>query len=755
MATQEEIEAVLREAGVSPGQAPVQAAQAAPSAAVQPAQPATAETGRSTTDLGPLGLGTIPEEARQPKKFRFSHPFPSREEITADVYEGAPLADRFATAFKFDPQGMENYLKETYGQKSVFRGTDDELYFLPPDQLALPARDRTFVKFNPIGLDVGDIVEFVPAAIGAAGGIAAAYLSGGSSIPVTLAALGAGGALSEAGVQAVGAALPGEEPTATPGARLGRIGTSALLEAGGGAIGEVVQRAGPALLRQGSDAARRGIQRAARAGVNPERIAAREQLGRRVGQEFTEGQLSGTNTALLFERFFRQFIGTTDIAARVDTRQLAALGNDAARQINRLSTEGGEGGAEAAIRSFEQYVDSLVDARSEAATPLFNKARGAFGNKRGIQLNRTSDTIDEMIEDYTGDITTSGAEKIVEFLKRKKANLDPDGASISSMQNNLREWGRAAAKGKDVIQDVKNPPLERRIAAKIFGALQEDLENAANLLVRRGPGGKFESAEKVREAAKALQDARSVFRELSEPINRIAENPLGEFLGKDPEKLVGQFLNSGRDLGKVKSIMKFLDETAPSQADELRGSVVHEMIRKARRGSDENPVSPARLVSIANDNERRLSVLFGGNEKAKSAYKDMIDSARILENQGRLQGSQTWPLQAIDKVVRLVGAPAIAGSAFLGADLSESGEEAAVVGLGIMTSRFLAKALFHPPAARAYSRIFTAARQPRLSSGAKKAVRQAVVDLVNYKERLETTERDPRQKRQTVEVRGP
>lgn len=762
MATQAEIEAVLREAGIEPPQ-PGATVQAQQPARPQPAQPQAAQPTqaaprqRSRTDIGPFGLGTIPPEAKQRVEPESQpRPFPSRAEITADLYEGAPLADRLAAAFKFDPQGMENYLKEQYGASNVFRGTiDDELYFLPPDQLAIPEKDRTFVRFNPVGFDVGDIVEFVPAGVAALGGVGAAYLSGGQSIPITLGALGLGGAAGEGAVQAVGAALPGDEPTATPGARAARIGASGVLEAGGGVVGEVVQRAVPTMLRQGNDLAKRGVQRAVRSGINPERIAAREQLGRRVGQEFTEGQLSGSNAALITERMLRQFVGTADMAAKVDTRQLAALGNNAAEQVARLSTEGGEGGAEAAIRSFEQYIESLVDARSKTAGPLFDKARSIVGNERVIPLNRTQEVIDELIEDYSGDVTSSQSEKIAEFLTRKKRQFDPNGASISSMQNNLREWGKAAAKGRDVIKEVKDPALERRISKKIFGALQDDLENASNLILRRGETGRFESAAQVREAAEALQNARTVFRELSEPINNISENPLGEFIGKDPERLVGQFLNSGRDLTKVRSMMKFLDETAPRQADELRGSVVHEMIRKARRGSEDNPISPAKLVSIANGNERRLNVLFGGNDKARSSYKDMIESARILADQGRLQGAQTLPLQQVQKLISLVGAPAIAGSAFLGADLSEAGEETALVLGALMGSRWLARSMFHPPAAKAYSKIFTAARKPRLSPGAKKAVRQAIVDIVNYNERLETTDRDPRERPQTVEVRGP
>lgn len=667
------------------------------------------------------------------------------QRVSVDLEAGAPLTDRLAAAFKFDPQGVENYLKEEYGSPNVFRDDKGELFFLPPDQLALPQRYRTFVKFNPKGVDVGDVLEFVPAAIGAAGGALAAFMSGGASVPITLAALGAGGAAGEAAVQGVGAMLPGEEPTGTAGERLGRIATSAALEAGGGIVGDLATAAAKPVGRAIREESRRAVQRMVRTGTRPQDVADVQALGRRTGIEFSEGQISGSRAALLLERFMRQNWFSAGIVKEADAAAVDRLGAFAERQIGQLTQQPFETGVRNAVQAHEAHVQALADKRAELVRPLFAKARAAFGNERVVPLDNAIARMQRLADDWEADAGSESARESVKFIAETIEGIPGGRTSIKSLQNMLQDWGRSAADPRRLTEKVLDHSMKKRMATEFFRGLQEDLAASIDSLgtvAREGVTGQFRSQAKVADALTSLRDARAIYREMSQAIADVVDNPIAEF-AENPERLANMFLGSASDATNARKVMGFLDETAPDQANELRGTVLQQIIRRASRGNVDEPLSPALLRSIADKAKPQLDALFAGNTEARSAFNDMITASRKLADQGSLQGAQTEFMKIIENSLRAVGLTAVVSPAIGGGGISESGEELAGLGALALSTRWLARSMMHPPAARAYARVFTAAARPRLSKGARRAVQQAVVDLVGFNQRMDATERRP------------
>lgn len=664
---------------------------------------------------------------------------------TIGAIEGAPWFERLKASVLFDSESTENWLRDHYSDENVFRDSDDALYFLPPNEAKKPVEAQVWVRFNPEGLDTGDLVAFVPGVTAGLLASVAVGLSGGSGILGTMAAAGLGGVGSEAVTQTAGA-LMSDESHVTPMDRAERLALAGTVEAATAGLGGIATEG----VKRGTQAVRSGLGRLGRSvaesGADPAEMAARRSLMDRRNMPFSVGQETGGTIPLAIENTLRQNVLTADIARPVDAALQERFYQQARDLVQGLSKSGGTQGAQAAINAHKLRLQHLASVRAKAWDELFDQAIVVAGDSRIAETKNLRKALRELKKAEASHASAGDAQAIIRMAENRLEDIGEGGATIRELQNAMAEHRRIAKDGRGLSEKIKNPSNQKRVANTILDALYADLQatiektpekvrRELSRLVRSGKMTAEEMEEQVAmaasgaEASSLLSQARSTYRTLSEEIADITANPLAAY-EKNPEDLLKEIFKFTDDADSITSVMKFLDEVSPEAANKFRARAAEEMFYKAANTTADDAISPDKFATAATRSRKQLDALMKGNPKAKSAFDDMVKSAKVLKDRGARYGSQTFQGEFVNWLTKYVGGGALVGSSILsGGYPSQLIEEALALAGTVFTARTMARALFRPEQASLYRKLFNMMKISNPGPGTRKAAVQTLLDL--------------------------
>lgn len=642
---------------------------------------------------------------------------------------GAPLATRFGAGIKKTELGQYNYLVNEFGEENVSEvyGNDGKSvvgfrWRTAPDQpwrMVDPApgadryrdgkdRGKWRSMLDDIPGDIADVagpmlLEAGPGAVlGAAGGAV-------GGIPGAIAAGAVGDAAGAVARDAVAERLPGKE--ADTGQRAGLRDTAINVAAGGvanalplvgrfvatpargiaarvakesafdplahatlretaedladetatGAIRGAAEDAAPEAARVATDAASDAASASARrpvAEIIPERTA----LSQRTNVDLSAGQLTGSRELLMKEDAlsavgkYANEIGDAQMR-RVRQGELHLRKTLGQRPDSLLA---GTRGADAYVN----YTNQLDEARKLATRPLFAEADQLLGG-RGIPT-RNFRSVAEALAGKDGAGSGAGTKAIAararEIVEELEANPNVSASRLSDL---LSEWGKAAQGGDLMAFKEADPRRARAASAKLFGALQKDLDDAATLgpsiegrprfnSSMQGPYGRPSSGD-PQAAASKLREARERFKELSVPIadakNDLLENMVGL---KEARKgdTIGASLLQTRSLNQIRHAIGTLNKADPVAARDLVIDALGSLVDAAKAGTGEAnqagvSVSMARFATSGRANRGKVLALVSGlgdNDETKaimSMWNDAVRVAEVISDRGLPPGSQT------------------------------------------------------------------------------------------------------------------
>lgn len=562
---------------------------------------------------------------------------------TIGAIEGAPWFERLKASVLFDDQSTENWLRDRYSDENVFRDSDDALYFLPPNEAKKPVEAQVWVRFNPEGLDTGDLVSFIPGVTAGLLASAAVGLTGGTGILGTMAAAGLGGVGGEAVTQTAGA-LMSDESHVTPMDRAERLALAGTVEAATAGLGGLATEG----VKRGAQAAKSGLGRLGRSvadsGADPAEMALRRELIERTGFPATVGMETGSPGVLVGERLARQNVMTADIGRRSDLARDAFLADKIDDVVLQAHKEGGFAGTDKAVKMHNLRLEYLLKDRAEQWDALFDAAKQVAGEREVVETTNLRRTLREMLRTETSHLPPGDADAIIASVQKGLQRLGKGKATISQLKNALAQYNRIVYDGRGLSDKIKSPKVQKAIARKVLDALKADLSLTINksrsksaeqltsriekLTARRqqlaeaiekaenrphpvvsglvGKARKIEDqkiaamrsrynafGERIRdlnqaldanskasEAATLLDEARKKYASLSSTIDEVVQNPIASY-EKNPEGLIKEIFAPAGDDRRVRAIMTFLDEVSPDAADRLRARAIEYLIEKS------------------------------------------------------------------------------------------------------------------------------------------------------------------------------
>ena len=588
--------------------------------------------------MGGFGGGTVERVAQKHAGF--------------DLETGLPVGQRAEMSIKMTPQGKSSYLEAQYGAENVAKDTQNNVYYRQSPE------DKWTVT-DPAGLEFGDAADLAGPAFPAVPTIAAGFMT---RMPPVMAATAAAG---DSARQAVSSMLPGDDQM-TPVDRFNSAAGEAILagisQKGGNRLANLLN------VPQNAVAGHFGRSMASAQAKRGRKLAEDTGVGLFPGQE------TQSRTGLLAEGFARRHPLSSDAVQALDERQYAQA-VDRLRGIQGPRVSDVQAG-ESAANTVEAATRRAVNARRAQADIDFGRVAQVSGNQPIFSLQNVINEIDTLVDDLSTPVGSDTANQtlkaIAELRNRitgapRRPNVGgnqvdmPSGANLMNLtpkqfQRTMEIWGKAAGGTGNILADVGDISTNKMINKRLFGALNRDLDAAADM-----PGGG--------DVVDALRTARTNYRAGSEGIKKISKSELGRLLGGmnevAPEKVIDRIMNmKGSDVKKTRTL---IEQTDPQAWTDIKSAMIERAFRGAMPGGGApNPsnFSPAKFRSFMNKNQEQFLSAFSPREVG--SLKRLYEVLGRVANRGGTDGSPTAPLMWVANLLSgagptLPGMAAIAG----------------------------------------------------------------------------------------------
>jgi hypothetical protein len=274
-----------------------------------------------------------------------------------------------------------------------------------------------------------------------------------------------------------------------------------------------------------------------------------EALAQRTGIPLTPGMVSGGRAQTFAENMARQSIFTADRAMDADIR----VAQGALDYINRVGRRVSPTAAgvdtvgievQGAVRG---AVKRAAERREEVANAQYGAIHAALGGRAVVDYTRTRAVLERIAN--PGGTLSGDALRAAEQARRLLGQID----GPRTLQQAIRDrsfWGSGTRGDGNVFNDISNP-ANRRFAAQLYGAIQDDISAAAARLDGINTGGPgivpFVRDPLMRPGGnlgQALREADQNYRRYSDAINALEASPMARLLGDDVS--VGDFLQFNR-----------------------------------------------------------------------------------------------------------------------------------------------------------------------------------------------------------------
>lgn len=376
-------------------------------------------------------------------------------------------------------------------------------------------------------------------------------------------------------------------------------------------------------------------------------------LGDKLGVQFSAGELTGNPTALGIEDALANSARWGGKFAEANRAKTDAITNRFTTLLDKIYPESGSRAdvGDRVSAAYNNTLNSLVKTRGEQAKVDFQAAlKGDEGNANILANNLFKELQAIKSEGDAKLLTKSkahGAAVARAILNRtssktKSGNIQADTISLQDMANGLSDFSAESRRSGGVLDNAQSA-AERRVYARLFGALQKDLD--AEIAKPKGNP----------QRAAMLAVARDNFRNHSNQIADIEKTAIGKLVGGAEHNSQGQLMVSPEKMAdtisamqptELRNTLSFLDKNHPDVAMMARRHVLERAFRSAQEGrglrgeGTTKEFSKAEFVKALPDKEKLNALL-----KDPAAYKDVTDIAsamnRLIDYGAQKKGSQT------------------------------------------------------------------------------------------------------------------
>jgi ElaB/YqjD/DUF883 family membrane-anchored ribosome-binding protein len=328
-----------------------------------------------------------------------------------------------------------------------------------------------------------------------------------------------------------------------------------------------------------------------------------ERLAKETGIDLTLGSRSGNKQVLGLENTARQYGPTADRVQEIDVK-IANQAIDRVKSLadkittSKIDPETLGSRIESTVKTAATRLDEM---RSKVADRDYGRVRELAGDKPVIGLTNFQEELQKIIA-QNENVVGADAQKVV---SQAKAALEKVGSTLGNTVDEAmkarRFYGQAAKGAANVFDDV-SPNMNRNLAARLFGAINRDFEQASSQVA---PGLK-----------NALDTANGNYKKFTQSLEYLEKSALGKLVGEDlaDAALSGKSVSTtsgesiikkinGLDPSTRKTSMEILNRWNPEltkqvKANFLRGALDEGMaIAPSEKGASQVPISFNKFLS--------------------------------------------------------------------------------------------------------------------------------------------------------------
>ena len=452
-----------------------------------------------------------------------------------------------------------------------------------------------------------------------------------------------------------GAAQPVLEasgPDGFLGQKAQQIGTGAAV---GGATGGILNRAGALLENLVPSNALATVTNFMGGKANKGQLAREgEEIAARTGIDLTPAQVNADPSMTMAENMARQSIFSRSMVAEGDKKRVGQLVEHLDRTLSGISKSGASpeiAGAQVQ-NAARNVLKKIEDTRSKVAGEDFGRVEKLVNGAPVIKAQSFDGTLAKLIDENSVAPEGSGQAaiaKALESLRSKVSVAGKDGQQLSDLRIadmlKTRRYLSQVSGGAATLAGATDKPMQKRAAAMLLQALDDDIENSAGAI-----GGQI---------GQALKGANGNYRAFSQQLESVEKSPLRTVLGEEmagavesgsfntvaPEKVMAKLSGmTPTELGVVRGL---LQKDNPEAWATFKRGYLESAIEKAKEmpasaGVNTPVMRPTNFVKNVGD-QKKLEAIYTPEEVAE--INAAVNAARRMGDSTGYNFSGTAPAQ--------------------------------------------------------------------------------------------------------------
>lgn len=378
-----------------------------------------------------------------------------------------------------------------------------------------------------------------------------------------------------------------------------------------------------------------------------------EEIAKRTGIDLTPAQVNADPSMTMAENMARQSIFSRSMVAEGDKKRVGQLVDHLDRTLNGISKSGASpeiAGAQVQ-NAAKNVIKKIEDTRSKVAGEDFGRVEKLVNGAPVIKAQSFDNTLAKLIDENSVAPEGSGQAAIAKALEslRSKVSTPGEGGQLTDLRVSdmlkTRRYLSQVSGGAATLAGATDKPMQKRAAAMLLKALDDDIEGSAGAL-----GG---------EIGQALKKANGNYRAFSQQLESVEKSPLRTVLGEDlagavesgsfntvaPEKVMSKL--SGMTPTELGVTRRLLEKDNPEAWATFKRGYLESAIEKAKEmpasaGVNTPVMRPTQFVKNVGD-QKRLEAIYSPQEVAE--INAAVNAARRMGDSTGYNFSGTAPAQ--------------------------------------------------------------------------------------------------------------
>lgn len=322
-----------------------------------------------------------------------------------------------------------------------------------------------------------------------------------------------------------------------------------------------------------------------------------EALAQRTGINLTPGMVSGSRAQTGAENMARQSLFSADTAFKADEKIANQAIDYVNRVMDRISSDSVSPQAigERIQGTVRKAIDQIAQSREETAARQFGAIRRIVGDAPVVDYANTKQALQGIIDDYADVVGADAAKIRTQAQSLLNEIAQKPGYSLDAARRARGAYGRAARGSENIFENV-SPDVNRRIAARLYGAMSDDLDAAGSKLDESlgfGSNAVVPNGVQAVRPSELLRQANDDYRRHSDLLKAVEMSPLRRLLGDQidvdgfmtvntlpPETVISRLgAMKPSELGMVKD---FMERNAPDAWQQYKRLLVEDALASAQ-----------------------------------------------------------------------------------------------------------------------------------------------------------------------------